>query len=402
MKQKNQTLSYIGIVLCACLLYSVSIGLRTVNGIMLEAIASETGTPYSVVSLAAGIGQLVFGIVQPLFGALALRRSNRFVLILGCLLIALSLLAAPFYASAWLIILFFGIVQPAGCGALSFGLIMSTATPRFGEERSAAASGIINASSSVCGIFFSPLLQSAYSAVGFNTTMVCFAGLAILLLPVVIALCGKKRPLEAREKSEGILTLAKRAFRDRLFLSICVTFFISGIHMAIVNNHLYSEIISFGFSDSTAALTFSVYGVASFFGSFLVGILCGKIRNKWVYGFIIGSRILWILLFLLLPKTLFTIFLFAILVGATGNAVTTPISGIISKAYGVKNIAPLYGTAFVAHQIGSFLSTWLTGICAEVTGSYVPMWCVSAVVSLLGMIICFRINEPAHHLPQQS
>ena len=115
-------------------------------------------------------------------------------------------------------------------------------------------------------------------------------------------------------------------------------------------------------------------------------------------GFISGSRILWILLFLLLPKTLFTIFLFAILVGATGNAVTTPISGIISKAYGVKNIAPLYGTAFVAHQIGSFLSTWLTGICAEVTGSYVPMWCVSAVVSLVGMIICFRLREPDHYL----
>lgn len=403
MKQKNKVLSFLGIILSACLLYSVSIGLRTVNGIMLEAIASETGTAYSAVSLAAGIGQLVFGIVQPLFGVLALKRSNRLVLLIGCVLLILSLVAAPFYVSPWLIVLFFGIVQPAGCGALSFGIIMSTATPRLGEEKSAAASGILNASSTVCGIFFSPLLQSAYGSLGFNTTMIGFGCIAVLLVPVAFAL-SKKPPMPAVKQSanESILSLGKRAFKDKLFIIVCITFFISGVHMAIVNNHLYSEIISYGIPDKTAALVFSVYGIAGVCGAFLVGILCGKLRNKWVYGFLIGSRVLWILMFLLLPKKPAVIFLFAIFVGCTGNAVTTPISGILCKSYGVKNIAALYGVAFVAHQIGSFLSTWITGICAEQTGSYVLMWCVSAVVSLIGMFLCFRIDEPDHYLTEEA
>ena len=111
MKSNQNKLGlYIRIVIAACSLYAISAGLRSIYGIMLGTISEETGIAYDTVSLAIAVGQLVFGIAQPTFGVVALKKSNSFVLSLGCILIAVGLVMIPFCTADWMLLLFLGII----------------------------------------------------------------------------------------------------------------------------------------------------------------------------------------------------------------------------------------------------------------------------------------------------
>ncbi len=72
--------------------------------------------------------------MQPVFGMLALKNSNAFVLIIGAVLLAVGLLMIPVSHSFPMLLLFLGIIMPSGTGALSFGVIMGVVTPILGQK----------------------------------------------------------------------------------------------------------------------------------------------------------------------------------------------------------------------------------------------------------------------------
>ena len=364
---------------------------------MLSTIAKETGIAYTPVSFAIAVGQLVFGIAQPIFGLISLKKSNRFVLILGCMLISTGLIAIPFCSAAWTMIIFLGVLIPSGTGAVSFGIIMSAITPVLGEEKAASASGFVNASSGIGSIIFSPVIQKAFIAAGFRHTMFGIALMPLALIPVTMLFHGGEKHKKTIHSSSNktISSSIRAVFIDKNYIFLMVGFFTCGFHMAIIETHLYSQIISYGIAEKTAAIAFSVYGVAAVAGSLVSGFLCSKIKMKWVVAALYGSRAIWIIMYILLPKNITTTIAFIAFLGLTGNATVPPVSGLVGKLFGVEYIAALFGIVFVAHQIGSFLSAWFGGVCVTITGSYVLIWSVSAILSIFAMFISSLIVEPS-------
>lgn len=113
--------------LIACLLYGLGAGIRGDIGILLGAISEQTGLEYASVSLCIAVMQLVFGASQPFFGLLAQRTSNRLVLLLGAVVLALSLVGIAGVRSFVALMLSLGILFGVGTGALAFGLILTSA-----------------------------------------------------------------------------------------------------------------------------------------------------------------------------------------------------------------------------------------------------------------------------------
>lgn len=394
---QNKIGLYIKIMIAACSLYAISAGLRSIYGIMLGTISEETGIAYATVSFAIAVGQLVFGIAQPVFGAIALKKSNSFALTVGCILIALGLAMIPFCTTGWMLMLFLGILLPTGTGAISFGIIMGAITPKLGATRAATASGFINASSGVGSIVFSPLIQSLFSSVGLKTTMLVFSALIIVLIPISLWV-GRTHKTECAVSSKktnngNVLTMLKQAVSSRSYLFLILGFFTCGFHMAIIETHLYLQFMSYSIAGSLAALAFSVYGFSSVIGSLISGFLSGRFRMKYMLGSLYGSRVFIALVFLLLPKTAYVMFGFVALLGLTGAATVIPTSGLVSKLFGAENLGVLFGFIFFCHQIGSFFSAWLGGKFVAATGSYILIWSVSAILSLCAMIASFCISE---------
>jgi predicted MFS family arabinose efflux permease len=381
----------------ACLIYAISSGIRSSYGIMLGAIAENSGVSYSSISFVLAVGQLVYGVMQPLFGIVALKKSNPFVLSCGVLLMVAGLLTIPFCKSLWMLMLSLGIILPSGMGALSFGIIMGAVTPKLSAGSVSTVSGFVNASTGIGSTVLAPAIQFMLAFGGIGGAMLFLSAPTLVLLPVSLWLCSSKiqsvEPASrSGERNIPLRDLFSQALRSPTYRFLAIGFFTCGFHMAIIQTHLFTQITAYGLSEKTAAFAFSIYGIASMAGPVLVGVLCSRVRMQRVLGCLYGSRCFIVLFFLLAPKNLFTVYAVTALLGLTGTSTVVPTAGLVGRTFGAAKLATLYGLVIFIHQIGSFFSAWLGGGCAALTGSYTLIWCISAAFSVVAAVASFCIE----------
>lgn len=396
-KKNNKTLAFFA-VLSGCILYMVSGGIRSSFGIVVQALANRTGVSYADVSFAAAVGQLMYGLSQPFFGMLALKKSNGFVLILGTLMMAAGLLLTPLANSTITLLITVGLLFFTGTGAVCFGIIMGTISPILGEKRASAASGILNASSGIGGSLLSPVMQALLKSIGVGNLFLALSVPVLILLPVclwIARVSAKAAFAEKHNESEiNALERLKLALLDPDYRRLMIGFGTCGFHMCIIQTHIYSQIISYGITDNVASLSYTAFGITAVIGSVACGFLCQLFSLKNVLGSLYGIRAVSVAIFLfLLPKNIFTVFLFIAVLGMTGDATVTPTSEIVSRRFGPESLGFLFGITFVCHQIGGFLSSWLGGIFITQSGNYQTIWLIDIVLCAIAAIASWRINK---------
>lgn len=114
---KNAAPSMWPAIIFASLILMITMGVRQTVGLFLHPIVDATAMNVAEVSMAMAIGQLMWGVFQPLFGALADKKSAFFVLALGALLICAGQLMTIWANTPLLLIISQGILSPAGCAA---------------------------------------------------------------------------------------------------------------------------------------------------------------------------------------------------------------------------------------------------------------------------------------------
>lgn len=342
------------------------------------------------------MAQLTFGIMQPVFGMIALKRSNGFVLCFGAAMVILGLVVIPHCTSTWMLLIFLGLILAGGMGAFSFGVIMGAITPALGAKRAATASGFVSASLGAGSMILSPVIQGLLSSHGLQTALLVLCVPVVLMIPVALWLNQFSAPKlpQAEEKKESLGSMFRDAVKNRSYLCLLGAFTTCGFFMAIIDTHLYNHITTLGFSAETAAFAFSVYGVATILGSIFSGTVMTKIGMKWTLGGLFGLRPIIIAAFLLLPKSALTVYCFAGLLGFTGASTVPPTSGLVGRIFGARKLATLFGIAFFFHQIGAFFSAWLGGVLLESTGSYTPIWIAAGVFAAIAAILSFSVKEP--------
>ena len=428
-------------VVCGCLLFGLSLGIRMNYGILLNAYADHAGLPYDRISLAVAVGELVYGLTQPLFGMVAIRRSNGFVLKIGLLLLAAGFIASASVRSVPLLIVTLGILLSAGTGAVCFGIVTGAVSPFIPQQKAAAVSGIINASSGIGSSLMSPLMEGLMSAFGLTKAMLLLSLPALALLPAVCRIgaaggdrAGRDRaggdcvnrdctggdcvnrdctggdrnessdPRDEKERGFSFLQTFREAIRFRTYRYLMIGFATCGFHMSLIQNHFFSQIISYGIDKKPAALAYTVFGVGTMAGALLCGLLCSKLPLKNVLGTLYLSRVVIIaVFFFLLPKNITTVVIFAAALGLCGDATVTPTSELVSRRFGTANMAFLFGVVFVCHQSGAFFSAWLAGTLFDMTESYLPVWLFDLGFCALAAFVSYRIKtseNPSHIHPE--
>ena len=386
------------LVTAACmLLFMLNNGVRSNFGLISSAVHAHTGVPEGTISGAVALAQLLYGLSQPFFGLLALKKSNSFVLGVGGLFMGAGLLLIPLSSSAWLIYLSLGLLVGLAAGALAFGVVMGAAAPAIGQKYAAAASGIINGAGGLGGAILAPYLQAMTDKGLFSQGMLgltCVSGCVVLLC---IWLNKKERnamaaDTEAKE-TPPIRTMLKEAFTSSQFLHLAFAFFTCGFFMSLIETRLYPQLISYGIPGSEVALLFTIYGIMGMIGPVIAGFLCGKTNPKWVLGTLYGLRPVLIVCFLLLPKSDPVVYAFVIGLGLVGNATVPPTTLLITKFFGNRKMPTLSGIAMVFHQVGSSISTWLSGVLIRSSGSYSTIWLCGAAVAAAAAILSYTIKE---------
>mgnify|MGYP000108004816 CR=1 FL=1 len=221
-KKQYSFMQYLLAMMAACLVFAIMQGIHDNYGIMLNGIVAHTGIDYASVSFVIAVGQILYGATQPIFGMLALKKSNAFVMMCGIVFMAVGLIVTPFCSGWWSLLIFFGILLPAGTVRFALGLLWEQIAPIIGEKRAAVASGIIQASAGIGDALIVAFITTVYRLAGVSFSMPVFAIPILLMLPVVFWLGNKRKKIKAdngenlpdEPKSESLSEILHFAMRD--------------------------------------------------------------------------------------------------------------------------------------------------------------------------------------------
>lgn len=389
--------SAIFLVAIAGLILMITSGVRMSLGLFVKPIA-HSGVDIVSISFALAICQLMWGISQPISGALADKFGAKWVLIGGTILLILGCALTPLLTTQMGLIITLGILVAFGTGAGSFSLLMGQVANRIEPAYRGLASGVINASSSFGQFSFALMLQPliAWSVVGWTGAMWVMAGCAVLMLPLSLWITRGQNvaSLNQNTHEHTLSHTVKMAFKNKSYLLIHLAFATCGFHIAFLATHLPMEITLAGLKENVASWSLAIIGLSNVLGSLFIGWCVGHYRSKSILFWMYLSRAVMIAIFLLAPKTTMTFYIFAISLGLTWLATVPPTASAVGKLFGVRYLSTLFGLTLVSHQIGAFFGAYLGGLAIKQFGHYELMWYADIALAILAAVANLPIREP--------
>ena len=387
------------LTLAAAAILLITMGVRQTSGLFLIPITQSTGVSLVAMSFALAVGQFMFGAAQPVFGAIADKFGAEKVVIAGAIMLALGCVLTPLATSSTGLLLTRGVLSAAGAAAGSFSILIGIVAQRLPPERRSFAAGLINAGGSMGQSVFAPLVQLIIGAAGWASAMFASAFAALLTIPLVLPL--RRSPSAGALGTASIarvphLTLGEQlrvALRDPSYLCLHAGFFTCGFHIAFLVTHLPNDLRLCGLGPEVAASSLMLIGLFNVAGSLSAGWLGQRYRMKYLLALIYASRAVIVAIYVVMPKSALNVYLFAGALGFTWLATVPPTSGLVSKLFGTRYLATLFGLTLLSHQIGGFLGAWLGGVALAQTGNYEWIWYADITLALLAAAVNLPIRE---------
>lgn len=394
---------WMSIVLAGVILM-ITMGIRQTVGLFVHPIMAGTGMSIAEISMALAIGQLMWGVFQPVFGAWADKGSPFAVLLTGSLCIAIGQFGTIWAGSPATLTVTQGLFSPAGAAAGSFSVLIGIVAARLPASRRSMASGIINAGGSVGQFVFAPLVQFVMHLRGYYGSLIVLAGAALAAIIPSWGLCRQKLlsspvggaraasepPAMARE---GLKEQLRVALRNPSYLLLHAGFFTCGFHVAFLTTHLPGEVSLCGHPAAVSAASLSLIGLCNIAGSIGAGALGKYFRMKHVLAGLYAGRAVMIAIYLMSPKTEATFYMFAAATGLTWLATVPPTAGIVGKLFGMRYLATLFGLTLLTHQVGGFLGAWLGGLAMQQSGNLLWVWYADVALALMAAVVNLPIRE---------
>lgn len=403
------------VLLAAAGAFAVTLGVRQSMALFLSALNSHTGLGLTSISLAFAVGQLWWGITQPLAGIVADRMGTGRVLLVGVALVALGTAMIPLMSSTLGLIVAVGIVSAGGAGIAGPAVLMAATARLVPPERRGFASGVVNAGGSFGQFVFVPIAQGITAAAGWVTALHSLAALTLLALPAAWVLrtrpaaapVGAADPVPAGAATSSLRSLFARAFALPSYRLLCAGFFVCGFHVAFIATHLPGVVASCQLPPQVGAWSLAVIGLFNILGSLTIGWAIGYEHGRWrmksLLSLIYAVRALAVLVFVFAPKTPTTLLVFAAVIGFTYLSTVPPTAGLVARFFGPAHMATLFGVVMLSHQVGGFLGAWLGGKAFEATGSYDWMWWIDIVLAVGAALVHLPIDErPARAAAQAA
>ena len=388
---------YWPLMLAAAVILMITMGARQTLGLFVSPINTASGIGIVGISFAMAIGQFVWGASQAGLGAVADKYGSTLVIMLGGVLLAIGTALTPFMHTPFGLMMTIGLLSAAGAGAGSFSILIGSIAQRLPADKRSFAAGFINAGGSFGQFVFAPLMQFIIGTAGWITAMLTMAGATLLTIPLALPLrkdpAAQSAAAPASAKPIGMGAQIRAAFGDRSYLCLHAGFFTCGFHIAFLITHLPGAVQLCSLSPTVAATSLALIGLCNIVGSLSVGYLGQQFRLKYLLAILYASRALFILLFLMSPKTPLTFYVFAAELGLTWLATVPPTAGLVGKLFGTRYLATLFGLTLLSHQIGGFLGAWLGGIAFASTGSYDWMWYADIALALAASLVNLPIRE---------
>ena len=382
-------------LIAACLVVLLSLGVRQVFGMFFMDFNKDLGITNTEFGLAIGIQMLGWGLSGPIFGAIADKYGGHKAISLA---FVFYILGIYFLREGPNIGIFFqinlGLLIGIGLGGTAISIPMAIVGKHFPLSNRTIAMSIVTSVGSF-GYFVSPIFTS-YSLVNNGWMETLYIFMIFLIIGFFIAFFVRSpSSTQSIEKPNDQSTLEslREAFQNKSYVLLTAGFFVCGFHITLVGTHVPTYVIDRGLDGWTAAMILSLVGFFNIFGSLLSGYLSSKISKKIILSAIYLLRGVSIILFITLPASNISAFIFGASFGFLWLSTVPATVGIVAHIFGTKYLGLLYGLVFLSHQIGSFFGAYLGGLFHDLYGSYDYAWYLAIALSIFAGIIHLPIKE---------
>ncbi|HEX6690304.1 MAG TPA: MFS transporter [Burkholderiales bacterium] len=380
------------IIACGCLIMLISFGIRAGFGLYMQPISQAHGWGREVLSLSLALQQLAWGGLGAIAGGFADRYGPARVIAVGAVCYALGLVGMASVATPGGMHFVAGGLIGMALGCTSFGIVLAVIGRNVTPAKRSAALGFATAAGSFGQFVLLPVSQFLISRFGWHAALIALAAVALLILPLSLALAGK--PAAAPGAAQQSLGEALReALGEKGFHLLVWGYFVCGFHIGMLTVHLPSYVTDSGLRAEHGMTALALIGLFNVIGTFGAGWLGGRFSKKYLLSSIYTIRAFLIAILVFLPLTPLTLYVFACGIGLLWLGTVPLTNGLVAQIFGMRYAALLMSIAFFGHQIGGFLGVWLAGYLFDTTGSYFGAFYASMGLGIFAALINLPVNE---------
>lgn len=384
-------------ILVGGVLMGMALGIRHVQGLFMLPMTMDRGWPRETFALALALQNLVWGVAQPFTGMLADRWGTAKIVAAGTLLYGLGLLLMSTATSPASLYLGGGVVIGLALSCTAFGVVYGALSRLTTEADRSWSLGLAGAIGGLGQFIAVPGTQALQDALGWERALVSLGALIALLVLFASKLddrvrvgavqgAGAPRPLP-------MAAAISQAFAHRGFWLLNLGFLACGFQLAFIAAHLPAYLLDRGVHPSVAVTGLAIIALSNVVGTFVCGQLGGTYRRKHLLAGLYLVRSAAMALFVLLPLSPLTVYLFCAVMGFLWLGTVPLTNGLVSQVFGVQYIGTLFGFVFFGHQLGAFLGVWLGGRVFDATRSYDWLWFGSMALGVAAAALHWPIDD---------
>ena len=382
------------VLLCGAAIVTLSMGIRHGFGLWLQPITMDRGWSRETFAFAIAIQNLAWGAAGPIAGGLADRFGAFRVLIAGSLLYALGLVlmglatsGLAFTGSAGLLL---GLAQSGTTYAIVYGVIGRNVAP----DKRSWAMGVAAAAGSFGQFLMVPVENWLIGDFGWQQALFILGCVALAIAPLAIGL--KEPPFQkAAGVHQSMGQALHEAFAYPSFRWLMAGYFVCGFQVVFIGVHMPSYLKDHGLTPNVATTALALIGLFNVIGTYAAGSLGQRLPKRYILSSIYALRSLAIVIFLSVPLTPWSVYIFAAAMGVLWLSTVPPTNAVVAQIFGVQYLSMLGGFVFFSHQIGSFLGVWLGGKLYDTTGSYDIVWWIAVALGIFAAIANLPVKESA-------
>ena len=396
MSASHKPLSTLQVLACGATIVTLSMGIRHGFGLWLQPITQDQGWTRETFALAIAIQNLAWG-VSGIFAGMAADRFGAFKVIIVCsILYALGLVGMAQATTPLLFSLSTGVLIGMAQAGTTYAVIYGVIGRNVSADKRSWAMGVAAAAGSFGQFLMVPTEGFLISTFGWQQALVMLGMASLLMIPLS---WGLREPgfaggaVPYRDQSIG--QALREAFKYPSFQLLMAGYFVCGFQVVFIGVHMPSYLRDKGLSPQVASYALALIGLFNVFGTYAAGLLGQKMPKKNILAFIYFARAIAISLFLLVPLSPASVYVFSSVMGLLWLSTVPPTNATVAQIFGVAHLSMLGGFVFFSHQIGSFMGVWLGGYLYDKTGSYDIVWYIAIGLGVAAALINLPVKESA-------